>query len=364
MSINAAAGKPAIDTDAAWTRRRFLIAAPLAAAAASACARDAGEATTRVQRSLLAGRQWFNTPPLQPADVRGKVVLVNFWTYSCINSLRPLPYLRTWADKYRDRGLLVVGVHTPEFAFEKDPANVKRALADLEVRFPVVLDNEYATWRAFGNNAWPGFYFMDAGGRVRGSRLGEGAYEQSERLLQTLLSEARGSRVADPIVPILGQGVQAAPDWDRLGSGETYVGFAKATTFRSPGGLVLDSTRLYRSPDRLALNTWSLAGKWRVGDEFATLAESGGAIAHRFRARDLNLVLAPPPEGRPVRFRVRLDGAAPGADHGFDTDAQGLGRLDTPRMYQLVRQSGAVGERTFQIEFLDSGARAYAFTFG
>jgi len=350
-----------VQLETPWTRRRLLGAAVATATGASACAAPAA-APSRLQRSLLAGREWLNTPPLGPADLRGKVVLVNFWTYSCINSLRPLPYVRTWAERYRDRGLVVVGVHTPEFQFEKDIGNVRRAVADLDVRFPVVLDSDFATWRAFGNEAWPGFYLLDAQGRVRHRRLGEGEYDQSERVLQALLGEAKGAPVADRIAPIPGRGPQAAPDWAQLGSPETYVGHAKATSFWSR--LAPDMTRLYRPPERLALNTWSLAGTWRIGDEFGTLAEGGGAIAHRFHARDLNLVLAPPPDGRRVRFRVRLDGAEPGADHGFDTDAQGFGRLDTPRMYQLVRQARQVADRTFEIEFLDPGARAYAFTFG
>ena len=324
-----------------------------------------GLALSSPQRSLLQARPWLNTPPLRPEDLRGKVVLVNFWTYSCINSLRPLPYVRTWASKYKDRGLVVIGVHTPEFAFEKDPGNVRRALAELGVSYPVVLDSDYAIWRAYGNEAWPAFYFIGADGRVHKRVLGEGGYDQSERLLQKLLAEAKGRAVTDPIVPVAGQGPQAAPDWRDLGSGETYVGYAKATGFRSQGGgLARDKARAYRPAAQLSLNTWSLAGSWTVGGEFATLSGSPGAIAYRFHARDLNLVMAPPPGGRTVRFRVRIDGADPGPDHGFDTDAQGWGRLDAPRMYQLVRQTRAVADRTFEIEFLDAGARAYVFTFG
>ena len=319
---------------------------------------------SRPHSSLLAGKEWLNTPRLRPQDLRGKVVLVNFWTYSCINSLRPLPYVREWARKYKDRGLVVVGVHTPEFGFEKDLTNVRRAVGDLGVGYPVVLDSDYATWRAYANEAWPAFYFIDAKGRVRDRKLGESGYEESERLLQKLLAEANGAPVTDPIVPIAGTGSQAAPDWANLDSGETYVGYAKATGFRSEGGLVRDKPRLYRAPGQLAKNTWSLTGAWRAGDEFATLTGATGAIAYRFHARDLNLVMAPPPDGRTIRFRVRIDGQAPGPDHGFDTDAEGWGRLDAPRMYQLVRQTGSVRDRTFEIQFLDPGARAYVFTFG
>ncbi|HLZ84354.1 MAG TPA: redoxin family protein, partial [Caulobacteraceae bacterium] len=274
-------------------------------------------------RSLGRGGPWLNGPPLGPEDLRGKVVLVNFWTYSCINSLRPLPYVRAWAAKYRDRGLVVIGVHTPEFAFEKDLANVRRAVAGLGVGYPVVLDSDFAIWRAFDNQAWPAFYFIGADGRVRGRRLGEEGYDQSERLIQKLLTEAHGKPVTDAIVPVAGSGPQAAPDRRDLSSEETYVGFAKATGFASDGGLKLDAARLYQAPRRLDRNTWSLAGRWTVGGEFATLSAASGTIAYRFHARDLNLVLAPPPDGRPVRLRVRIDGAAPGADHGFDVDAQG-----------------------------------------
>jgi thiol-disulfide isomerase/thioredoxin len=322
-----------------------------------------GLALPSPQRSLLTGRQWLNTAPLRAEDLRGKVVLVNFWTYSCINSLRPLPYVRAWAAKYKDRGLVVVGVHTPEFGFEKDMANVRRALGELGVGYPVVLDSDYAIWNAFGNEAWPAFYFIGADGRVHKRVLGEGGYDQSERLLQKLLVDAKGAAVSDAVVPVVGRGPQAAPDWDHLGSEETYVGYAKADGFASKGGFARDKARSYQAPDRLTVNNWSLAGAWTVGGEFATLGGTPGAIAYRFHARDLNLVMAPS-DGRPVRFRVRIDGADPGADHGFDTDAQGFGRIETPRMYQLVRQTRAVADRTFTIEFLDAGARAYVFTFG
>ncbi len=307
---------------------------------------------------------WLNSPPLRAENLHGKVVLVNFWTYSCINSLRPLPYVRAWASKYKNRGLVVIGVHTPEFGFEKDVANVRRALGELGVGYPVVLDSDYAIWRAFDNQAWPAFYFIGADGRVRGRVLGEGRYDESERLIQKLLSEAGGARVSDAVVPVVGTGPQAAPDWRDLGSEETYVGFAKAAGFASGGGLRADRPSLYQPPHRLGRNTWSLAGTWTVGGEFAALSGAPGAIAYRFHARDLNLVLAPPADGRSVRFRVRIDGSDPGPDHGFDVDARGWGRVQDARLYQLVRQSRPVADRTFEIEFLDPGARAYVFTFG
>jgi thiol-disulfide isomerase/thioredoxin len=316
------------------------------------------------ERLLRGGGPWLNTPPLRAEDLRGKVVLVNFWTYSCINSLRPLPYVRAWAEKYKERGLVVVGVHTPEFGFEKDPANVRQALAELGVHYPVVLDSDYAIWNAFGNEAWPAFYLIGADGRVHRRALGEGGYDQSERLLQRLLAEAIGAAVSDKIEPVAGIGPQAAPDWQDLGSEETYIGYAKASGLRSQDGVARDKPRLYRPPDRLSLNTWSLRGAWTVGDEFATLGGSSGAIAYRFHARDLHLVMGPSAAGRSIRFRVRLDGADPGADHGFDTDAQGWGSLKEPRMHQLVRQTRGVTDKTFEIQFLDPGARAYVFTFG
>jgi thiol-disulfide isomerase/thioredoxin len=314
--------------------------------------------------SVLGARQWLNTPPLRTEDLRGKVVLVNFWTYSCINSLRPLPYVRAWAEKYKDRGLVVIGVHTPEFGFEKDVGNISRANAALGVAYPVAVDSDRRIWDAFNNQAWPGFYFIGADGRVRHQKLGEGGYVESERLLQKLLSEARRAPVADRIVAVAGQGPQAAPDERNLRSPETYVGYAQTADFASPGGLKFDVRSVYRTPPALAVNHWSLAGAWMVGGEFATLNTAPGSISYRFHARDLHLVMGPTARNRPIRFRVTIDGAPPGADHGFDVDAAGRGTVQEPRMYQLVRQARPVADRTFKIEFLDPGARAYVFTFG
>lgn len=314
--------------------------------------------------SLLSAGPWLNSQPLHPADLRGKVVLVNFWTYSCINCLRALPYVRAWADKYRDRGLVVIGVHTPEFAFEKVAGNVEQATHDLGVGYPVVLDNDYRIWQAFDNNAWPALYFIGADGRVRDYTLGEGGYDQSERLIQHLLGEANHQQVAGEIAAISGPGPQAPADMGDLRSGETYIGYDKAENFASPGGASGDVASPYRSPASLQLNWWSLAGNWTIGGEFATLNEVGGRIAYRFHARDLHLVMGPSVPGHPVRFRVTIDGAAPGADHGTDTDADGWGSIGEYRLYQLVRQQGVTDDRTFDIEFLDPGIRAYAFTFG
>ena len=355
------------------TRRALALGAPAAlglgwlgagAAAAQGTSDKAALALSDPKRFLFGTGPWLNTPPLRPADLRGKVVLVNFWTYSCINSLRPLPYVRTWARRYKDRGLVVVGVHTPEFGFEKVLANVRTANKALGVDYPVVLDSDFGIWRAFVNEAWPAFYFIGADGRVRRRVLGERGYAESEQLIQTLLGEARRAPVADRIAPIAGVGPQAAPDWANLASAETYVGYAKATDLASRTPVARNRPIVYQPAERLPLNHWSLAGPWRVGGEFATLEGPSGRIAHRFHARDLNFVLGPPAEGRSVRFRVRIDGAAPGADHGFDTDANGFGQIREPRMYQLVRQSRPVADRTFEIEFLDPGARAYVFTFG
>jgi len=316
------------------------------------------------ERALLGAQQWLNTPPLSAQDLRGKVVLVNFWTYSCINSLRALPYVRAWAAKYKDRGLVVISVHTPEFGFETDIDNVRRANAALGVGYPVALDSDYAIWQAFGNDAWPAFYFIGADGRVRRRVLGEGGYDRSERLIQRLLAETPGAPVAGSVAPVVGAGPEAAPDLADLRSGETYIGYAKASNFASPEGLGQDAQRLYHAAPALGLNQWSLAGSWTVGGEFATLDAAPGAIRYRFHARDLNLVLGPASPGRPVRFRVTIDGAAPGANHGSDVDADGEGSVQDPRMYQLVRLRGPVADRTFEIEFIDAGVRAYVFTFG
>lgn len=317
--------------------------------------------------ALLQPRPWLNGPALRAEDLRGKVVLVNFWTYSCINCLRLLPHVRGWAEKYRDSGLVVVGVHTPEFAFEKRTENVAKALPSLGITYPVALDNDFAVWRAFGNQAWPALYFIGSDGQVRQRILGEGSEARGEMLIQQLLAEARGAAVAMPLGTVAGQGAQAAPDLRNLASGETYIGYEQTSGFASPGGLHPDTVQLYQAPAALSRNRWGLEGNWTVGAEFATLNSAGGSILHRFRARDLHLVLAPPADGngnRPVRFRVTIDGAAPGADHGADIDADGWGTVTDSRLYQLVRQSGMVGERTFRIEFDDPGIRAYAFTFG
>ncbi|PZU59000.1 MAG: cytochrome C biogenesis protein [Brevundimonas sp.] len=311
---------------------------------------------------LTGATTWLNSPPLTTQQLRGKVVVVDFWTYSCINCLRSIPYVKAWAEKYRDQGLVVIGVHTPEFAFEKSQANVRRNVERLGVTYPVAMDNDYAIWRAFRNNYWPAHYFIDAQGRIRHHHFGEGDYEGSERVIQQLLKEA-GAQVDASTVQVKTAGAEMAADFAQVASPETYVGYARAENFRSPGGLARDIVKTYQ-PASLALNDWSLAGDWRVTREHADLQTAGGRVAFRFKARDLHLVMAPATAGATPQFRVRIDGRSPGADAGSDIDAQGAGRIDGERLYQLVRQSGPVRERTFEIEFLDPGVQVFAFTFG
>ncbi|WPH13285.1 cytochrome c biogenesis protein DipZ [Variovorax paradoxus] len=315
--------------------------------------------------SLAGATEWINSAPLAPEALRGKVVLVDFWTYSCINCLRTLPYLRAWAEKYKDAGLVVVGVHSPEFAFEKKPANVRKAVKDLGIGFPVALDNDFAIWRGFDNQAWPAFYFIDAEGRIRHHQFGENRYDKAEQVIQQLLAEAGQTRIAAGLVAPLGQGTQAAPGAEPALSGETYLGHERAHGFASPGGIARDRAKAYQpAASALRTNQWSLAGDWMVAAERAVLNSANGRIAYRFQARDLHLVLGPAANGKPVRFRVLVDGKPPLADHGSDTDAQGYGVIDAQKLYQLVRQAEGSRERLFEIEFLDAGAQAYAFTFG
>jgi thiol-disulfide isomerase/thioredoxin len=324
----------------------------------------AGTDPSGALRALFETQQWLNTKPLRAEDIRGKVVLVNFWTYSCINCLRILPHVRAWAEKYKSRGLTVIGVHTPEFAFEKDVGNVRKALVSLGVSYPVATDNDFRIWRAFNNEAWPALYFIGADGRIRRQVFGEGEYDQSEQLIQQLLSEADAVPVANGTVTVNGISTEAAPDERDLRSPETYIGYAQATNLDSPGFVSENASKAYKTLSALPLNHWSVAGVWTIAGEYATLNDAPGSIAYRFHARDLHLVLARPSQDHPIRFRVRIDGNPPGADHGYDIDADGWGRLDADRLYQLVRQAGKVVDRTFEIEFFESGVRAYAFTFG
>jgi cytochrome c biogenesis protein CcdA/thiol-disulfide isomerase/thioredoxin len=313
--------------------------------------------------SLSGAEEWLNSPPLTREELKGKVVLIDFWTYSCINCLRAIPYVRAWAEKYKDHGLVVIGVHTPEFAFERKVSNVRAAVAELKIEYPVPIDNEYKIWRAFDNQYWPAHYFIDAKGRIRYHHFGEGEYDRSERVIQQLLAEAGDEGYSAALVSVTASGAQAAPDDSDVKSPETYIGYNRADNFVSPGGIAEDESHDYASAP-LQLNQWSLSGDWTVGAENAALNKQDGRIAYRFHARDLHLVLGPAADNKPIRFRVSIDGAAPGTKHGADIDADGRGVVEGQRLYQLIRQSGAISDRTFEIEFLDPGVQAYAFTFG
>ena len=309
--------------------------------------------------SLDNATAWINSQPLTANKLRGRVVLVNFWTYTCINWLRSLPYVRTWAKKYKNQGLVVMGVHTPEFPFEKNIDNVRLAAKEMKIDYPVAIDNDYAIWRAFENEFWPALYFIDAKGCIRHHRFGEGQYEQSEIVIQELLRAAGTSSVNEEIVPVDARGIEAAADWANLQSPENYVGEERTQNFVS-----LHKGRSYTVPTRLKLNHWALAGDWTTGKRAIVLNEASGRIAYRFHARDLHLVMGPTARGHSVRFRVFLDGQPPGSAHGIDIDDIGYGTLAEPRLYQLIRQPRPITDRKFEIEFLDAGAEAFAFTFG
>ena len=306
---------------------------------------------------------WLNSPPLTAAGLRGKVVLVNFWTYTCINWLRQLPYVRAWAGRYSGPGLVVVGVHTPEFGVEHDIDNVRRAMREMGIDYPVAADNDYAVWRAFGNHYWPALYLADAQGQIRHHHFGEGGYGQTEMVIRQLLA-ASGSGVGPDPVSVDARGVEAPADWDTLGSPENYTGYERTENFASPGGAAPGQPRVYAAPAQLGLNHWALSGDWTMEAEAAALNEAGGQIVYRFRARDLHLVMGAAAPGAAVRFRVLIDGQPPGAARGADLDGEGHGTVSYPRLYQLIRQPGPITDRTFEITFLDPGARAYVFTFG
>jgi thiol-disulfide isomerase/thioredoxin len=314
--------------------------------------------------SLAGATGWLNSEPLTPAGLRGSVVLVEFWTFTCINWIRTLPYVRSWFEKYGNDGLVVLGVHTPEFEAEHDIERVRKAAAAMRVEFPIAIDNDYAIWSAFNNNYWPALYFAGADGEIRHRRFGEGDYEASEIVIQRLLAAAGVVGVSRELVTVDAGGVEAAADWEDLWSPETYIGYERATNFASSGGATPDLAHEYALPRVLELNQWALGGNWTIGRQAAVLNGPGGRIAHRFRARDLHLVMAPAPGDQPVRFRVLLDGEPPAAAHGVDSDEQGEGTVSAVRIYQLIRQRGTVAERTFEITFLDAGVGAYVFTFG
>ncbi|HUN95571.1 MAG TPA: cytochrome c biogenesis protein DipZ [Bradyrhizobium sp.] len=313
--------------------------------------------------SLAGAQQWLNSDPLTIERLKGKVVLVDFWTYSCINCLRAIPYVRAWAEKYRDHGLVVIGVHAPEFAFERNVDNVKKAITTLGIRYPVAIDNDYKIWRAFDNEYWPAHYFIDADGKVRHHHFGEGDYAESERVIQKLLVDAGNKNVPTDIVSVNASGTEAASDSADVNSPETYIGYGRSERFVSPGGVVRDAGHSYAA-GQPQLNEWSLTGNWTIGDDRAQLDEPDGSIIYRFHARDLHLVLGPSAEGEKIRFCITIDGKPPGEAHGVDADADGNGVVTTQRLYQLVRVPGAVTDHTFEIRFLDPGVQAYAFTFG
>ena len=313
---------------------------------------------------LSGATDWLNSPRLTPADLRGKVVLVDFWTYSCINWRRTLPYLRAWSDKYRGRGLVVIGAHTPEFQFEKTRANVRWAVQDMKIAYPVAVDSDYVIWRAFANEYWPALYLVDARGKIRHHQFGEGDYDRSERVIQELLTESGATGVPEDLVSVDPHGAELAAEWDSLQSPETYLGYERAENFASPRGDAPDERHVYTIPTQLDLNQWALSGDWTIANWSAASNEAQARIAYRFHARDLHLVMGPAVRGATIRFRVLVDGQPPGAAHGVDVGAQGTGSVTEQRLYQLIRQPKPIGDRRFEIQFLDSGAEVFSFTFG
>jgi thiol-disulfide isomerase/thioredoxin len=345
-------------------RRRFLGSTAMAMAAAHVGMFHVADAAE--PRELVAiGRatEWLNSPRLTVESLRGKVVAVDFWTFTCINWLRTLPYVRAWSQKYA-QGLVVIGVHTPEFPFEHNVDSVRRAVQQMKVPYPVVIDNDYAIWRAFRNQYWPALYLIDARGRIREHQFGEGEYERSERAIQRLLSEAGVTGTSNGLAAGEGGGFEAAADWTNLRSPETYVLYDRSENFASRDAAALDRRRAYTAPGRLALNQWSLTGEWTMGTQATVLNKAAGQIVYRFHARDVHLVMGPPRSGSPVRFRVTIDGQPPGAAHGLDVDESGNGTASEQRLYQLIRQPMPIVDRTFAIDFLDPGVEAFSFTFG
>jgi thiol-disulfide isomerase/thioredoxin len=342
-----------------WLSRTLVIVTILGSSAhAQLTLRDEGG-----MPDLGGATGWLNSPPLNRKSLRGKVVLIDFWTYTCINSLRPLPYVKGWAAKYKDAGLVVIGVHSPEFSFERERENVENAVRDLAVSYPVAIDSERLIWQAFDNKYWPAQFFIDGKGRIRYHHFGEGDYGQLERVIQKLLIESGAVGVDTQILSVSGHGVEAAPSND-VRSPETYLGYRLTQHFAPPQRLAQDSRKTYDLPARLALNQWSLSGSWKAGEESVVPQESGGKVVFRFHSRDLHLVLSPGKHGHPIRFRVAVDGLAPGDNCGADVAPDGTGEVREPRLYQLIRQNGPIEDRTFEIEFLDHGVQALDFTFG
>jgi hypothetical protein len=347
-------------------RRRFLGAAAMTIAAAHLGMFGKVEANERAPRELVAlggAAEWLNSPRLTAASLLGKVVLVDFCTYTSINWLRTLPYIRAWAQKYR-QGLVVIGVHTPEFAFERNVENVRRAVQQMKIEYPIAIDNDYSIWRAFQNQYWPALYFVDSRGQIREHHFGEGEYDRSEKIIRGLLAEAGSAGIGGGAVSVDASGVEAPADWDNLRSPENYLGYDRTEKFASPVGAAQDGRRVYGLPARLTLNQWALAGEWTMGSQATVLNKAHGRIVYRFHARDVHLVMGPQRRESPIRFRVSIDGQPPGAAHGFDVDAGGAGTVLEQRLYQLIRQPQPIGDRTFEIEFLDPGVETFAFTFG
>jgi thiol-disulfide isomerase/thioredoxin len=356
-------------------RRRFFGMAAFSLAAAWIGTRDSVMKLVTVEPFRLSGASdlaslgrataWLNSAPLTAADLRGKVVLIDFWTYTCINWLRTLPYVRAWAARYKEQGLVVIGVHTPEFTFEEDVSNVRLAALERGVTYPIAIDNDRAIWGGFGNHYWPALYFIDAAGKVRDHHFGEGNYEEAEMKIRQLLTAAgKGGGMDRESISVEAHGPEVGADWGSLKSPETYVGHHRAENFTSPGRAVMNTRHFYAVPPRLRLNQWALSGEWTIKPEAAVLNAAGGRIAYRFHARDLHLVMGPAGRRGAIPFRVFIDGQAPSAGHGNDVDPQGNGTLTEQRLYQLIRQSGPISDRQFEIEFLDSGVEAFAFTFG
>jgi thiol-disulfide isomerase/thioredoxin len=354
---------------------RFWLALPLACAMGASLAdvqHQAQAAAPRAAQLPIEGNlpaidgavEWLNSPPLTSAALRGKVVLIEFWTYTCVNWRRTLPYLRAWAERYNSLGLVVIGVHTPEFGIEKDVASIRQAATAMKIDYPIAIDSDYTIWNAFNNQYWPALYFIDAKGHIRHHQFGEGDYQQSELVIQQLLAEAGSGAVPRGLSTVEPSGFELAADWSDLKSPESYIGYARAESFSSAGGAVPDKRHLYAVPAHLGLNDWALASDWTIGKEAAVLNASHGRIAYRFHARDLNLIMIPTVPGTPVRFRVLIDGQPPGAAHGVDVDSQGTGTVTESRMYQLIRQPKPIADRLFEIEFLDPGVGAFDFTFG
>ena len=345
------------------SRRRFLGTAAMAVAAAQfgsiACAK-ARSAATRLDHATT----WFNSPPLTDRELHGKVVIVEFWTYSCINWRRQLPYVRAWAEKYKDHGLVVVGVHSPEFSFEKNVDKVRWAVNDMRIPYPIAIDNDYSIWRAFYNNYWPALYFIDAKGQIRGHVFGEGQYVQSEALIRRLLGETGASNFGIDLAPVNARGPEAPADWKDLRSEENYLGHKRTENFATSGDIKEDRAHVYSVVEPLKLNQWALTGDWTVGSEAIVANRADGSISYCFHARDLHLVMGTAVPGKSVQFRVLLDGKTPGSDHGVDVDEQGNGMVVEERMYQLIRQKQSVIDRQFTVQFLDSGVEAFSFTFG